>query len=44
VGVGGTVKIPPTLILFEAAIVESVGVLEEAFPEITAQRSAAQQS
>ena len=32
---GGTVKISPPLVINEAAIVESVGVLEEAFAEVT---------
>lgn len=32
---GGTVKISPPLVINEAAIVESVGVLEEAFAEAT---------
>jgi 4-aminobutyrate aminotransferase-like enzyme len=39
---GGTVKISPPLVITEAAIVESAGVLEEAFAEVTAQRLAAQ--
>ncbi|SPE28522.1 Aminotransferase class-III [Candidatus Sulfopaludibacter sp. SbA3] len=38
---GGTVKISPPLVIDEAAIRESVAVLEEAFEEITAQRAAA---
>ena len=37
---GGTVKISPPLVIHEAAIRESVGVLEEAFDEITRQRAA----
>jgi 4-aminobutyrate aminotransferase/diaminobutyrate-pyruvate transaminase/4-aminobutyrate aminotransferase/(S)-3-amino-2-methylpropionate transaminase len=38
---GGTVKISPPLVIHEAAIRESVGVLGEAFDEITRQRAAA---
>ena len=38
---GGTVKISPPLVISEAALIESVSVLEEAFVEITAQRPAA---
>jgi 4-aminobutyrate aminotransferase / (S)-3-amino-2-methylpropionate transaminase / 5-aminovalerate transaminase len=41
---GGTVKISPPLVISEAAILESVAVLEEAFAETTVQRSAARQS
>jgi 4-aminobutyrate aminotransferase/(S)-3-amino-2-methylpropionate transaminase len=38
---GGTVKIAPPLVITEAAILESVGVLEEAFSEAIAQKAAA---
>jgi 4-aminobutyrate aminotransferase/diaminobutyrate-pyruvate transaminase/4-aminobutyrate aminotransferase/(S)-3-amino-2-methylpropionate transaminase len=38
---GGTVKISPPLVITEAAIIESVSVLEEAFAEIVARRTAA---
>ena len=42
VGVGGaTVKISPPLIIHQAAILESLSVLEEAFAEIISQRAAA---
>jgi 4-aminobutyrate aminotransferase/(S)-3-amino-2-methylpropionate transaminase len=42
VGVGGaTVKISPPLVIHQAAILESVSVLEEAFTEIVSQRAAA---
>jgi 4-aminobutyrate aminotransferase/diaminobutyrate-pyruvate transaminase/4-aminobutyrate aminotransferase/(S)-3-amino-2-methylpropionate transaminase len=42
VGAGGaTVKISPPLIINQAAILESVAVLEEAFAEIISQRAAA---
>jgi 4-aminobutyrate aminotransferase/diaminobutyrate-pyruvate transaminase/4-aminobutyrate aminotransferase/(S)-3-amino-2-methylpropionate transaminase len=42
VGFGGaTVKISPPLVIHEAAILESVSVLEEAFAEIISQRAAA---
>lgn len=37
---GGTVKISPPLVIHEAAILESVAVLEEVFAEIISQRSA----
>lgn len=38
---GGTVKISPPLVIHEAAVRESVAVLEEAFGEIIRQRAAA---
>jgi 4-aminobutyrate aminotransferase / (S)-3-amino-2-methylpropionate transaminase / 5-aminovalerate transaminase len=38
---GGTVKIAPPLVITEAAILESVAVLEEAFAEAIAQKAAA---
>jgi 4-aminobutyrate aminotransferase-like enzyme len=38
---GGTVKIAPPLVINEAAIVESVAVLEEAFAEAVAGKAAA---
>jgi 4-aminobutyrate aminotransferase-like enzyme len=42
VGVGGgTVKIAPPLVIHEAAILESAGVLEEAFAEAVAGRAVA---
>ncbi|MBZ5620707.1 MAG: aminotransferase class III-fold pyridoxal phosphate-dependent enzyme [Acidobacteriia bacterium] len=41
---GGTVKISPPLVISEAALVESVAVLEEAFAEATVASSAARPS
>jgi 4-aminobutyrate aminotransferase-like enzyme len=42
VGVGGaTVKISPPLVIHQAAILESVSVLEETFAEVISQRAAA---
>jgi 4-aminobutyrate aminotransferase-like enzyme len=38
---GGTVKIAPPLVINEAAIIESVGVLEEAFADAIARRAVA---
>ena len=38
---GGTVKIAPPLVINEAAIIESVGVLEEALGEAIAGKAAA---
>jgi 4-aminobutyrate aminotransferase / (S)-3-amino-2-methylpropionate transaminase / 5-aminovalerate transaminase len=38
---GGTVKIAPPLVITEAAVLESVAVLEEAFAEAIAQKAAA---
>ena len=37
---GGTVKISPPLVISEAAILESVAVLEEVFAEVTARKAA----
>jgi 4-aminobutyrate aminotransferase/diaminobutyrate-pyruvate transaminase/4-aminobutyrate aminotransferase/(S)-3-amino-2-methylpropionate transaminase len=37
---GGTVKISPPLVITEAAILESVAVLEEVFAEVTARKAA----
>ena len=37
---GGTVKISPPLVIHEAALLESVGVLEEAFAEVISHRTA----
>jgi 4-aminobutyrate aminotransferase/(S)-3-amino-2-methylpropionate transaminase len=37
---GGTVKVSPPLVIHEAALLESVAVLEEAFAEVISQRTA----